>query len=101
MHDNHANAVYLFPSGRCYFGSGYIMEYDKPLSGSQLLRIVKQLNPRAWMHLFRNFVASVIVAEDSSIVGATRVKEELNLERLSTAWAYIERYAIPKARTEV
>lgn len=99
MKQKHPACKYLFPSTRSVFGQTLIFYKDKHLSGRQLLRIVKQLNPKAWFHLFRETRGADIVRADERKYGEAklltvyRVKRALDLEREATAWNYINRYA--------
>jgi len=95
------NTVYLFPSGKAVFES-YIILPDKHLSGRQLLRLVKQLNPRAWMHLFRERLGGEIAERMGRTIGAVEeVKDVLDLEKEETAWHYVKRFAAHEAPTEI
>lgn len=99
MQEQHKKCKYLFPSVRNFFGEAFIFYEDRHLSGRQILRIIKQLNPRAWCHLFRETRGADIVRADerkhgqASILTVYRVKHALDLERETTAWNYINRYA--------
>jgi len=108
---NHMKKVYpkckyLFPSVTSVFGQAFIMHEDKHLSGRQILRIIKQLNPRAWCHLFRETRGAEVVRADekrlgeASIMTVYRVKHALDLERETTAWNYINRYATETIEAE-
>lgn len=106
MKQNHPECKYLFPSTHSVFGQTIAFYKDKHLSGRQLLRIIKQLNPKAWFHLFRETRGADIVKADerkhgeASILTVYRVKRALDLEREATAWNYINRYATETLETE-
>jgi len=95
----HPECRYLFPSTTSVFGLGLAFHKDKHLSGRQILRIIKQLNPEAWCHLFRETRGAEVVRSDekrlgeASIMTVYRVQRALDLERETTAWNYINRYA--------
>ena len=106
MKEKHPECKWLFPSGRSVFGSTYVFDYKKHLDGRQLLRIIKQLNPKAWCHLFRETRGADIIRADerkhgeASILTVYRVKRALDLEREATAWRYINRYATETIEAE-
>jgi len=92
--------VWLFPSGKAVF-EHYVILNDTCLSGRQLLRIIKPLNKKLWLHLFREMKGAK-TARDSgnNIVGVYAVKETLDLERETTAWNYVHRYASQEMKPE-
>jgi len=96
---------FLFPRLQSVFGQAFFLYEDKHLSGRQILRIIKQLDPNAWCHLFRETRGAEIVKGDErkgrlSIFTAYRVKHALDLERETTAWNYMSRYAEEVIETE-
>jgi len=94
MKAKYPEAIYLFPSGKAVF-EGYYVVPDKPLSGRQILRIVKQLNKTVWIHLFRSDVARGIAERMGKTMGAvTEIKETLDLEKESTAYIYVRRHGV-------
>lgn len=99
LQTHHSECKFMFPSIHSVFGLGYAVSEDRHLSGRQILRIVKQLNPKAWCHLFRETRGAEIVKKDesekgeASILTVYRVKRALDLESEATAWRYINRYA--------
>jgi len=99
---HYPESEYLFPSGVELFGSGeYVLKGKKPLTGSQLLRIVKPLNPSAWLHLFRETKGAEIAKRfGRTITAISEVRESLDLEEESTAYHYVRRYAAKKQETE-
>jgi integrase len=84
---------YLFPPELHAFGQFYGVEPNKGLSGRQIYNIIVELNPAVWPHLFRETRGADIAAQDSTIIGATKVQRELNLEKMETGLAYIRRWA--------
>jgi len=105
MKKNHPNCKYLFPSVHNVFGLDLAFSLDQHLSGRQILRIVKALNPNAWCHLFRESRGAEVVQADErkegvSIFTVYRVKHALDLEKETTAWNYINRYATETIETE-
>ena len=94
MRKHHPECQYLFPSTRSVFGLGLHFYPDKHLSGRQILRIIKALNPRAWCHLFRETMGAKIVRADATIMAPFRVMRRLDLEKPETAFRYMVRYAI-------
>jgi integrase len=96
LKDKHPNTVYLFPSGTGVFGAGYLVYDDKPMSGRQLLRIVKDLNPNCWMHLFRNTKACEVARlYGRTLLAVQEVQDSLDLENEATAMIYVRRH-VPK-----
>lgn len=99
LRKHYPQSKYLFPSVRSVFGRGFFIYPNKHLSGRQILNIVKDLNPNAWCHLFRETRGAEIVKHDekergeASILTVYRVKRSLDLESEQTAWRYIDRYA--------
>jgi len=106
MKSFHPECKYLFPSTTSVFGVGLAFHKDRHLSGRQILRIIKQLNPEAWCHLFRETRGAEVVRSDekrlgeASLLTVYRVKRALDLERETTAWNYINRYATETITTE-
>jgi len=106
MKQKHSECKYLFPSTHSIFGLSLVFSKDKPLSGRQILRIIKQLNSKAWFHLFRETRGADIIRADerkhgqASILTVYRVKHALDLERETTAWNYINRYATETIESE-
>lgn len=96
---HHPKSRYLFPRGKTVFNHAYILFPNQHLSGRQILRIIKQLNQKAWPHLFRETRGAEVVRADekrlgeASLMTVYRVKRTLDLERETTAWNYINRYA--------
>lgn len=66
---------------------------DKPLSTRQILRIVQKYNPNVWCHLFRETAAADIIEKDQSIIAPWKVRRRLDLEKVETAFRYMDRYA--------
>lgn len=93
MRKNYPKSKYLFPSTRSVFGGSLAFYHDKHLSGRQILRIIKELNPKAWCHLFRETVGAEVVKNDPSLIGVFKVMMRLDLEKETTAWNYMRRYA--------
>ncbi len=85
------NAKFLFPLGKAVFNE-YKVYDDKHLSGDRLFRILKELNPNLWMHLFRELKGGEVAKKYGRTMEAvTKVKTTLDLEKEETAWAYIRR----------
>ena len=98
MRRHHPECKYLFPSVTNVFGQALAFHKDKHLSGRQILNIIKDLNPKAWCHLFRETRAANVIRADQArgrldIFTVYKVMFSLDLERESTAWNYIRRYA--------
>ena len=93
-------AKYLFPSGKAVFQNYFVYE-DKHLSGRQLLRLIKPLNEKMWLHLLRETKGAEISRDlGMNITAVTEVKNMLDLEKEETAWNYVRRYAVQEAKTE-
>jgi len=98
MKKHQPECKYLFPSITNVFGQALAFHKDKHLTGRQILNIIKELNPKAWCHLFRETRAANVIRTDQAkgkldIFTVYRVMFSLDLERESTAWNYIRRYA--------
>jgi integrase len=101
LKDNFPEAKYVFPSGYNLFGEKYHIIPDKHLSGRQILNLIKELNPKAWVHLFRDFVGGEIARKrGDSIIAVAEVKRTLDLENDSTAMVYINRHAVQVLEAE-
>lgn len=97
---NYPKAKFLFPSGKAVF-QNYCMDKDRHLSGRQLLRLIKPLDPTLWLHLLREAKGAEISRDlGMNITAVTEVKNMLDLEKEETAWNYVRRYAIQEAKTE-
>ena len=97
---NHPEVTYLFPSGKAIFDN-YWIDNSRPLSGRQLLRLIKPLNHKLWLHLFREAKGAEIAQDlGDNIIAVAQVKETLDLERETTAWNYIHRYAAQTMKAE-
>jgi hypothetical protein len=104
MKKNHSTAKYLFPLGKALFTEYKIFE-NKHVDGDRLFRIVKEINPDLWMHLFRELVGgeTALASQakgDSPMESVYKVKRALNLEREETAWHYTSRAFPEKMGTE-
>jgi len=101
LRQNNPEGIYLFPSGKAVF-SHYVILNERSLSGSQLLRLIKPLNRKLWLHLFREMKGAEIARElGGNITALTSVKQTLDLEREDTAYRYIERYAVQEMKPEI
>ena len=102
LDQKHSETKFVFPSGRTVFGAAYMIYPDKQLSGRQLLRIIKTLNPSAWLHLFRETKgAEVAKAHGRTLTSVYEVKDSLDLEQEETAYRYVRRYAAKKHEREI
>ena len=98
-------SIYLFPAAHCVFGQSYIIFPDRHADPKEIWRIIKALNSNAWPHLFRETRGAEVVQEDErkgtvSIFTVYRVKHALDLEKETTAWNYINRYASEVVKEE-
>jgi len=99
MKKTYPNVKFLFPSGKEMFGSRYLLNNQKALSGRQILNIVKELDPSVWMHLYRKLKGSEVARKyGRTLDSAYNVKTTLDLERTETALRYIEEF-VPKLET--
>jgi hypothetical protein len=74
---------------------------DQHLSGRQLLRLIKPLNPEAWLHLFRETKGAEIAKDKGRTLDAVyAVRETLDLENEETAYRYVRRYAVQEMKAE-
>jgi hypothetical protein len=93
--------MFLFPSGRNIFGKGCLVFDDAHLSGSQLLRIIKQLDSQVWLHLFRELKGKEISEKlGRTLASVSAVQDFLDLERTETAMRYVRRFAPSEAEAE-
>lgn len=93
--------VFLFPSGKAVFNT-YVIRNSRSLSGRQLLRLIKPLNHRLWLHLFREMKGAEIAKDlGNSVTAVAAVKQTLDLEREDTAFRYVERYAVQEMKPEI
>jgi len=98
LEEKQPECKYFFPSVRNVFAMALSFSQDNHLTGRQILNIVKGLNPRAWCHLFRETRGAAVIKADEqkdkvSIFTVYKVKHALDLEKETTAWNYINRYA--------
>lgn len=93
MKQNLPEIKYLFP--RTHYSPYFdTLSFDsKHLSTRQILRIVQKYNDGAWCHLFRETAAADIIEKDQSIVAPWKVRRRLDLEKVETAFRYMDRYA--------
>jgi integrase len=102
---NARDSVWLFPSGESWFGN-YHIDGSKHLQNRQFENVIKQLNARAWCHLFRETRGAAIVKKDerekgeASLETVYRVKRSLNLQNTETAFRYIDRYGSERIAEE-
>jgi integrase len=82
-------------------GSSFTIMSEASIGGRQLLNLIRQVSDEVWPHLFRETQAAQVVQQDSSILGAYKVKERLNLESVQTGFRYLERYATDIIRREI
>jgi hypothetical protein len=94
------NCIFLFPSGKAIF-QNYMIIPDKHLSGRQLLRLIKPLNRKAWLHLFRDHVAAKIARDSGDTIRSIyEIRDTLDLEKEETAYNYVRRYGIQEVKAE-
>lgn len=94
MKEHYPKSTYLFPSTTNFFGVKSIINNQKHLSRVQVWRILKQLKPDLWCHLFRETIgAKIAEREGRSLDAVFKIKNRLNLEKVDTAYRYVERYA--------
>jgi ribosomal protein L29 len=94
-------SAYLFPSGHQVFGLKYIVDTKEHLSGRQLLRLIKPLNSRLWLHLFRELRGKEISEEHGrTLASVAEVQDFLDLENMETALRYVKRFAVSEAKKE-
>ena len=58
------------------------------------MRIIKEVDSQAWVHLFRETMGAEIVRADPTIMAAFKVMKRLDLEDYNTRLRYMRRYAI-------
>ena len=94
LDDKHRDSEYVFPSVINCFSTSYIVDPHRAMSGRQLLRILKELNPRCWTHLFRNSKASEIARLHGRTLDCVqKIQDSLDLETPPTAMIYVKRHA--------
>jgi integrase len=89
---------FFLPRAVPSFGSSFVIKPETSIGGRQLLNLVRQVSDEVWPHLFRETQAAQVVQQDSSILGAYKVKERLNLESVQTGFRYLNRYAVDVIR---
>lgn len=101
LRENHNEVKYVFPSGHSVFGTAYIFYPDKALSGRQLLRLVKPLNPKVWLHLLRETKGAEVARDrGNTLESVYAVRDTLDLENEETAYRYVRRYAVQEIKAE-
>jgi ribosomal protein L40E len=83
---------FLFPSGKSVFGNYFLIQ-DRHLTGRQIFNIVRNISETIWPHLFRETVGADVIKADSTIIGAFKVMNRLDLENYETGFHYLKRYA--------
>ena len=84
--------LYFFPRGKAVFNN-YVLIPNEHLSGRQLFNILRSLSNKVWMHLFRETVATDVIKQDSSLMGAFKVMRRLDLSDFRTGYNYLRRFA--------
>jgi integrase len=83
---------YLFP--QCFNVFGTIsFKLRKSIGDKTVFNIIKRLNPKAWVHLFRETVGAEEIKNDPTLIGVFRVQRRLDLEDTQSAFRYFQRYA--------
>jgi hypothetical protein len=101
LDSHYPDCKFLFPSGMTVFGISYMVFPEEHLSGRQLLRIVKDLNPTAWLHLFREGKACEVARQyGRTLTSVSEVKDQLDLANESTAYVYVRRFVAKKQPVE-
>ncbi len=90
MKKNHPASRWLFPSLVVTFNT-YRFDYGRHISGRTVLRIVKALNPDAWVHLYRETVGARIVDKHPTLDGVFKVANRLDIG-FNTAVHYFQRH---------
>jgi len=83
---------YFVPRVISVFGHN-IIQVNAHIGGRQVFNLVRDLTENAWPHLFRETVASDVIKQDSSIIGAFKVQRRLDLEDYRTGFNYLKRFA--------
>ncbi len=95
MKKKHPDSKYLFPRNIYSFGNLMMVDPNTHLSGSQLLRMIKAVDPECWCHLFRETKGAEIARKyGNDLAGITKVRDTLDLEEEATAYRYTRRYAV-------
>ena len=106
LKQKYPSCSWLFPSGYTVFGQTYVIDESKHAIGQEIWRIVKKLNPDDWPHLHREYRAVKVIRADEAKFGEAnietiyRVKKVLDLERETTAYAYVRRHETQKVEEE-
>jgi len=96
---------FVYPKGQSSFGS-YIFYKDEQADPKTVYRIVKEINPQSWTHLFRERKAVEIIREDerrfgrASIETVYKIMRALDLKDERSAWRYIRRHEVQKVEQE-
>jgi integrase len=99
MKTHYPKSKFLFPSGTEVFGTSYTINVEKALSGRQLLRLTKPLNPQVWLHLFRKTKGErTAQLYGRTLSSVAMVKDTLDLSSDVVAMKYVDN-AVPKIET--
>lgn len=99
LKNNYPNSRYLFPSGKTIFGNYYLINNNSAISGRQLLRIIKPLDSRVWLHLLRKEKGQAVALKyGRTLESVFNVKDCLDLSRIETAMHYVDA-VVPKIET--
>ncbi len=90
MKKNHPASRWLFPARVVTF-STKVFDYNRHISGRTILRIVKELNPQAWVHLYRETIGARIVDKFPTLDGMFMVANRLDIT-FQTAMHYFQRH---------
>ena len=85
-------AEFFLPRVKNVFGHNIILR-GAHIGGRQVFNLVRDLSETVWCHLFRETVASDVIRQDSSIIGAFKVQRRLDLEDFRTGFNYLRRFA--------
>ena len=96
MRANHFECRYLFPRTHNIFGVDLVFYPDEHISGRHILRLIHDLDPEVWCHLFREKRGATIVREDPTIMAPFKVMIGLDLKTFEVAFNYMRRYAEEK-----
>ena len=85
---------YLFPS--MFYNPQtrrFFIKRGRHMTRVRIHQLLKELNPRAWPHLFRDTIAADIVRAGRDLINIYRVMDTLDHKTHHTAFNYMRRYA--------
>lgn len=94
MQTEHPACQFFYPRLRNLWGGRTVFYKNRHITGKQIYREIKKMNPKAWCHLFRETMGAQVVRSDGATMMAPfKVMNRLDLKSYQTAYNYMRRYA--------